>query len=308
MLNPKYVLCLFLAAYSAINAQAAQVNWSHNVESALQEANQSRRLVFMKFTADWCGYCKKMERETFTRPTVADFVNKEFVPVLVDADKHRDLVQHLKIRGFPAMLIVSPEMVILERISGYQTEEKLMPMLRAAIAKHGMTAAAQTKTASTSPQETPSAKVVSQPKTQPPAASVFNPNVRQTASKSAPSPAFGGLCLPGVRETRSLISGRPEWTTRYRGKTLYFSDGTQRQNFLDSPEKYWPQEDGHCPVMLLEQGRLVEGRLEYAAMFRGKLWVMHNAAAMRNFVSQPARYVEAVHRAKRVASTKKSSF
>lgn len=301
----KLLLLFVVMSVPSAHAIAAHVNWSHDVEAALQEANRTRRLVFMKFTADWCGYCKKMERETFTRPAVAEFVNREFVPVLVDADKHADLVKHLKIRGFPAMLIVSPEMVILERISGYQTEQKLMPTLRTAVATHQIKPAQGTETRTVSAQNSgqPSPQTISQPDIRPATATQ-----NSIPSDTGGAPAFGGLCLPGVRNTRSLISGTPQWTTVYRGKKLYFSSDEQRQSFLASPAKYWPADDGNCPVLQLEQGRRVEGRLEFAAMFRGRLWVMHSAAAMRNFVAEPATYVEAATKSQRTVRTDSNGF
>lgn len=265
------------------SANAAKVNWTEDIEGALQQANQSGQLVLLKFTADWCGYCKKMERETFTQPAVAEVVNTGFVPVLVDADKHKDLVKHLKIRGLPAILIVSPEMVILDRISGYQTEAKLLPRINAVIAQHGGGQKSPAAIADGNDRPVTATVPVSQQTVAPPAATV-----------ETTGPAFGGLCLPAVKETRSLVSGRPEFTMTYRGKTLQFSSPDQMARFRTEPEKYWPQLDGQCPVALLETNRPVEGKLEYAAMFRGQLWVMESPEAMKRFVAEPARYADAL--------------
>lgn len=274
---------LSIAHLSSVHAD--RVNWSHDVESALRSASQSGRLVLMKFTADWCGYCKKMERETFTRPAVAQVVNQRFVPVLVDADKHEELVQHLKIKGLPALLVVSPEMVILSRISGFQTEEKLLPKLHNVLATHKSSSTVQTRVAGSS-GFTPAP-------TRPVSAQV--PSPAQTVSRTAATgPAFGGLCLPAVRETRSLVSGRPQFSMKYRGKTLYFSSQEYLQKFQSAPEKYWPARDGVCPVTLTRTGRPVEGKLEYAAMFRGQLWVTNSAETMQEFVAQPAAFVDAL--------------
>ncbi|HIE98585.1 MAG TPA: DUF255 domain-containing protein [Planctomycetes bacterium] len=287
------VVALALGSIWPTTGLAAHVSWSPNVESALRTANDTNRLVLMKFTAEWCGPCKKFERETFSRPAVAQFVNQNFVPVLVDIDKHKELAAHLKITGVPALLIVSPEMVILSRTTGFQTEQKLLPKLKKIVDTHA-------------PEKlTPSSNVAgaagfptapTRPVSQHVAATgtVMTAPAGNVSSRPAVqnSPAFGGLCLSAVQETRSLVSGMPELALRYRGKLLYFSSAEQMQNFRAKPEKYWPQRDGACPVTLSETGQTVAGQLKYAALFRGKLWVLSSAENMKKFVAQPARYAD----------------
>lgn len=294
-------LALVLMAGVAAASEGANVNWLTDVEPALQKANESGQLVLLKFTADWCGYCKKMERETFTRPAVANLVNTRFVPVLVDADKYQPLVKHLKIKGLPAILVVSPDMAILERVSGYQTEDKLLPILTNTLAKH-QSVKTQTQIVAASPGFTPPptrpvSKQAYPDRTGPAKGDAANPFAPVTQSKRPAvfnKPAFGGLCLPGVNETRSLINGMPQNSMKYRGKILYFSSQEQMQKFTANPAKYWPMKDGTCPVTLAEAGRVQEGQLEYAAMFRGKLWFTSSPEQMKKFVATPARYVDAV--------------
>ncbi|MCP4176000.1 MAG: DUF255 domain-containing protein [Fuerstiella sp.] len=274
---------------------ADHVSWSPNVESALRTANGTNRLVLMKFTAEWCGPCKKFERETFSRPAVAQFVNQNFVPVLVDIDKHRELAAHLKITGVPALLIVSPEMIILSRTTGFQTEQKLLPKLQNIVAAH---APAKLPAAENIAGTTGIPTVATRPVSQHVAAAVTTRPVIVGSVASLPpgvdSPAFGGLCLSAVQETRSLVSGMPELALLYRGRLLYFSSAEQLQNFRTNPEKYWPQRDGSCPVTLSETGQTVEGMLKYAAIFRGKLWVLSTAENMKKFVAQPGHYVDSL--------------
>ncbi|MFN9977132.1 MAG: thioredoxin fold domain-containing protein, partial [Phycisphaerae bacterium] len=86
------------------------------------------------FTASWCVYCKRMEKTTFTDRQVVQRVQSSFVPVRIDADRHKELVQKLEVRGLPAILIVSPDLRIIDRISGFQTPEALIQKLDVVIA------------------------------------------------------------------------------------------------------------------------------------------------------------------------------
>ena len=294
----RIVLALLPFGLSWQVVSADSVNWSTDVEAGLRSSGQSGRIVLLKFTADWCGYCKKMERETFTRPAVARLVNENFVPVLVDADHHQELVRNLKVKGLPALILVSPDMAILSRISGYQTEEKLLPQLHRVLAQYTQTRQPLPENASMVQSRSTPARAVSQPSVPPsaplPTRAIRTATTGAAAQPSHPQPSFGGLCLPAVRETRSLVSGTPQYVMRYRGRVLYFSNQEQLDKFRQSPAEYWPAQDGTCPVEALESRRQVEGKLEYAAMFRGQLWVTSSAANMKKFVASPAHYVDSL--------------
>ena len=128
-------LCLLLVVavpaltLSSVAEATDDVAWSTNIEGSLREAAAAGKPVLLEFTASWCVYCKRMEKATLTDPAVAARITEHFVAVRVDADKHKDLVSELGIKGLPAILIVSPDLQIIERISGFQTAEALVTKL-----------------------------------------------------------------------------------------------------------------------------------------------------------------------------------
>jgi thiol-disulfide isomerase/thioredoxin/YHS domain-containing protein len=122
---------LFLLTTSVpVSAGESGINWSTDIEGSLQKAAAENRTVLMEFTAPWCVYCKRMEKTTFVDPTVASAVNSRFVPVKVNADQHKALVKDLGIKGLPAMLVVSPDLTIIDRISGFQTADALLKRIQ----------------------------------------------------------------------------------------------------------------------------------------------------------------------------------
>lgn len=62
----------------------AQVEW-HTIDKAAS-AKIGTRLYFVDFYTSWCGFCKKMDRETFNDPTVIKLLNRYFYPVKFDAE------------------------------------------------------------------------------------------------------------------------------------------------------------------------------------------------------------------------------
>lgn len=143
------LLTVFSNSLSGLGA--ADRPWGTDPEKALQTAAQTGRPVFMQFSASWCAICKRMEKSTLADPDVAARISRSYVPVRVDADRHSDLVKDLEIKGLPAILIVSPDLEILHRISGFQTVDAMLTELDAA-----ERAAARTRP-STSPRERRSA-------------------------------------------------------------------------------------------------------------------------------------------------------
>lgn len=81
----KTVLLLLLAAFLGVNVQA-QVNWQTIEQASKVDTRTNKKLFFIDFSTSWCGWCKKMDRETFSDPVVAAILNKYYIPVHFDAE------------------------------------------------------------------------------------------------------------------------------------------------------------------------------------------------------------------------------
>lgn len=63
----------------------SEVKW-YAIEEAEKLFNLSPRPIFIDTYTDWCGWCKKMDIETFTNPVIAELLNTKFYPVKFDAE------------------------------------------------------------------------------------------------------------------------------------------------------------------------------------------------------------------------------
>lgn len=80
---------LFLVAFLLISAgsQAQEVKWlSWNEAAALAATDKNPKKVFVDVYTDWCGWCKKMDKDTFQNLEVAAYMTENFYMVKLDGE------------------------------------------------------------------------------------------------------------------------------------------------------------------------------------------------------------------------------
>jgi thioredoxin-related protein len=61
------------------------VKW-YTIQEAEKLYKESPRPIFVDTYTDWCGWCKKMDKETFTNQVISDILNNKFYPVKFNAE------------------------------------------------------------------------------------------------------------------------------------------------------------------------------------------------------------------------------
>ena len=63
-----------------------KVEWM-DLSAAMQAQEQDPKPIFIDLYTDWCGWCKVMDRKTFSQDHVAKYMNENFYPVKFNAEK-----------------------------------------------------------------------------------------------------------------------------------------------------------------------------------------------------------------------------
>ncbi|MGB3774528.1 MAG: thioredoxin family protein [Leeuwenhoekiella sp.] len=150
-----FTLLLFFGNYSAEAQKKEEINWLNwnQLENALEETPKP---VFLFFEADWCVYCKKIEREVFTKASVITTLNKQYYALKMDAESteniafdgviftneqartQRNGIHELPLLlasregvpfSLPATVILDKQFSVQQRVFEYYTSAQLLAML-----------------------------------------------------------------------------------------------------------------------------------------------------------------------------------
>ena len=130
----KTILAAAVAAIAGVASAATSTpaGWTDDFDAAKKQAAAENKLLLVDFSgSDWCGWCKKLDREVFAKPEFLKGAKKDFVLVMVDspndknllsqkaAEQNPKLVNKYNVHGFPTVLIMDSDGTVLDK-TGYR--------------------------------------------------------------------------------------------------------------------------------------------------------------------------------------------
>ena len=111
------VFCAVATLSQAMTSTPA--GWTDDYDAALERAAAENKLVLADFSgSDWCGWCKKLDKEVFDTEQFRTLATNEYVLLMVDSPQdegllsakakkqNSKLVEKYKVRGFPTVLVL----------------------------------------------------------------------------------------------------------------------------------------------------------------------------------------------------------
>ena len=149
----KYLLLLFCLMFigKQLIAQNNKIKW-YSFEEAVKLNAEKPKKVFMDIYTEWCGWCKVLDKTTFTDTTIIRLMNENFYAVKFDAERKDTIVFHgytfvnpnpkgyrsthqlassiLQGKlGYPSMVFMNDSMQILTTVQSYLKPPELEPIL-----------------------------------------------------------------------------------------------------------------------------------------------------------------------------------
>ncbi len=127
------------------------INWI-SMEKAEQLVKENPKKVFIDIYTDWCGWCKRMDANTFSHPHIARYINDNFYAVKLNAEQsepitfrgveyvnenpdtrrssHNFAVAILQGRmSYPSVAFFDEELNLITALPGYREPKQFEPIL-----------------------------------------------------------------------------------------------------------------------------------------------------------------------------------
>ena len=133
---------LFIFSPLVVLAQSSkgEVSWL-SYDKGLELAKKQNKHLIVDFYTTWCGWCKRMDKDTYTNSEVKKLLTNNYVAVKLNAESSKNLsingkntterqvAQDFKVSGFPTTCFLKPDGERIACLPGYAGPEHFSNVL-----------------------------------------------------------------------------------------------------------------------------------------------------------------------------------
>ena len=119
---------------------AKAITW-HRFDEGVALARKENKKILIDVYTDWCGWCKKMDKEVYTDEKVGQVIASNFIAVKLDAESQKgasyggtlmneaSVAGALGATGYPTTVFLDPEAKPITKIAGYMESKEFVKVL-----------------------------------------------------------------------------------------------------------------------------------------------------------------------------------
>jgi thioredoxin-related protein len=111
-------------------------------DAGLRTAAATHRPILVDVYTDWCGWCRRMDKDVYSREDVRDYIARRFVTVRLDAEStnpasysdrrytESSLAARFRVTGYPTTIFLKPDGEHLVNVPGYVAADRFLLLLQ----------------------------------------------------------------------------------------------------------------------------------------------------------------------------------
>lgn len=116
------------------------LEWT-GLDKATVKASAEKKAILLDVYTDWCGWCKKMDKEVFVDPAVAEVLASKFALAKVNGESKESftfkgqktdgvgIARGFGVRGYPSIIFLDSNGDMLTMIPGFLNAEQFLPVV-----------------------------------------------------------------------------------------------------------------------------------------------------------------------------------
>jgi thioredoxin-related protein len=123
------------------SGSGGDLNWTNYTEGVRQASAANKKILVDVYT-DWCGWCKKMEKDTYSDEDIKSYLTENYILVRLNAESdaketvrneemtQADIAKAYRVTGYPTTVFLSSDCQPITYVSGYMKPAEFMPVLK----------------------------------------------------------------------------------------------------------------------------------------------------------------------------------
>jgi thioredoxin-related protein len=144
----KYLLLLVFSFFLSLSLKDQdEIQWM-KFEEAIAANTKQPKMILVDVYTDWCGWCKKMDKETFTDPKVVAHLKQNFYTVKLNAENTQrkfefmgktyteaEMAAAMRVRSYPNFVVIEPGLQNIAQLPGYRPADAFLAGLNELVEK-----------------------------------------------------------------------------------------------------------------------------------------------------------------------------
>lgn len=127
---------IFLLAFCCTFSFAFSNEYGVDFKNALEKAKATNKPMMILFVTTTCPWCKKLENQTLSKEYINSFIQKNFIPLVLDKEKDT-FPKYLDPQVVPTIHFVNPkDEQSFDQIVGYKPHKEFFELIQKAHKMH----------------------------------------------------------------------------------------------------------------------------------------------------------------------------